>query len=103
MVGGFGDRLEVPQRARPELVEVAAQGGDAFGVDAIDVAGARALLLHEMRGLSARRCCDTAGRDTGKPSASSPTAMGRRTRRSKMARRVGSARAASWISALGIA
>src|SRR5690348_11444001 len=47
---------------------------------------------------SARRCCETAGRETGRPLASSPTAMGPAESFSKMARRVGSARAASCAS-----
>src|SRR5689334_18523169 len=42
---------------------------------------------------STLRCCDTAGRDTGKSRARSPTADGASARRSKMARRVGSLRA----------
>src|ERR1700690_3785954 len=37
-----------------------------------------------------RRCCDTAGRLTGSPWASPPTAIGPPARRSKIARRVGS-------------
>jgi len=44
---------------------------------------------------STLRCCETAGRLTGSSFASSPTALGRSASRSKIARRVGSARAAS--------
>src|SRR5689334_11210824 len=40
------------------------------------------------------RCCETAGRLTGRPCASSPTDRGPRERRSSTSRRVGSARAA---------
>lgn len=49
--------------------------------------------------LSTLRCCDTAGRLTGRPLASSPTADGRSVRRSKSVRLVRSPRAdhaASW-------
>src|ERR671935_2359525 len=44
---------------------------------------------------STRRCCDTAGRLTGSSRASSPTGRGPWRRRSKTARRVGSASAAN--------
>src|SRR5918996_2087084 len=45
--------------------------------------------------LSTLRCCDTAGRLTGSSRASSPTALGRSARRSKIARLVGSPSAVS--------
>src|SRR6266536_3719647 len=44
---------------------------------------------------STLRCCETAGRLTGSSRASSPPARGRSASRSRMARRVGSPRAAS--------
>src|SRR5678815_1760228 len=46
------------------------------------------------------RCCDTAGRDTSRPSASLPTESGRFATRSKIVRRVVSASAAkpSWLA-----
>ena len=52
---------------------------------------------------STRRCCDTAGRLTGSPRASSPTADGRAATRSKIARRVGSASAAKLERARSLA
>jgi hypothetical protein len=49
------------------------------------------------------RCCETAGRDTGNPSAISPTGSGFLASRSKISRRVGSARAAKRSDWLAIA
>src|SRR3954451_12182510 len=50
--------------------------------------------------LSTLRCCETAGRLTGRSSAISPTARGRAATRSKISRRVGSARAGkAWARA----
>src|SRR5580658_1644399 len=51
---------------------------------------------------STDRCCDTAGRLTGRSSANSPTARGRSATRSYISRRVGSAKAARADFALGI-
>src|SRR3989442_662224 len=53
--------------------------------------------------LSTLRCWETAGRETGSASASSPTARGRRERRSKISRRVGSESAAKQADVLAIA
>ena len=47
------------------------------------------------RSLNTFRCWDTAERVTGRPVASSPTDIGRRHRRSKIARRVGSPKASN--------
>src|ERR1700737_5270182 len=53
--------------------------------------------------LSPLKCWETAGRETGSASASSPTARGRRERRSKISRRVGSESAAKHADVLAIA
>src|SRR5438128_1634142 len=51
---------------------------------------------------STLRCCDTAGRDTGSPSASSPTDIGRSESVSTIRSRIGSDKARSAASALGM-
>ena len=53
----------------------------------------RAWSRTSLASLSTFRCCDTAGRLTGRPFASSPTAIGRWASRSQIARRIGSAKA----------